>query len=78
MIEIRPFEPARDVGALARLIAEHDIHYRLHPLEWTTSQENAAARALYDALGAEPMPWKINYRFEGEALARMAGRRRPQ
>jgi len=160
VIEIRPFEPARDAGSLARLVAEHDVHYGgsqpdlddverrlmalppgveillavddrpqqqpvgfasfsiLFPtsgampllylkelyvtaasrrrggarmllqslariahergctrLEWTTSQENAAARALYDALGAEPMPWKISYRIDGEALNRMAGRR---
>ena len=160
VIEIRPFDPARDAAALARLIAEHDVHYgepapdideverRLRELpagveillavddwpqqqpvgfasfsilfptsgampllylkelyvaaasrrrggarlllqslariehergctrlEWTTLQENAAARALYDAFGAEPMPWKINYRLTGEALERMAGRR---
>jgi ribosomal protein S18 acetylase RimI-like enzyme len=161
VIGIRPFDPAHDAVALARLVAEHDLHYGgpepglrdveqrlcalppgveillavderqprrqivafasfsiLFPtsgampllylkelyvaavsrrrgaarmllqslariarergctrLEWTTSEENAAARALYDALDAEPVPRKISYRIDGEALDRLAGDR---
>ena len=42
-------------------------------LEWTTSIGNAAARALYDGLGAVGSE-KLQYVLEGEALERLATR----
>ncbi len=40
-------------------------------LEWLTSPDNAAARALYDGLGAAGAA-KVHYVLDGEALDRLA------
>lgn len=42
-------------------------------IEWSTSRENAAARALYEGLGAIGSD-KVQYVLEGSALDRLASR----
>jgi GNAT superfamily N-acetyltransferase len=39
---------------------------------WNTGRDNAAARALYDGLGAERAEHLISYRLGGSALERLA------
>jgi len=41
-------------------------------VEWTTDDDNAAARRFYDALGHRRLPSKLFYRVQGQALRQAA------
>lgn len=67
--------PFRGGGIGRRLmawLAAHALEHDLGRIDLTTERHNAGARAFYDRLGGEVKP-KEFYRFEREALRRLAG-----
>jgi ribosomal protein S18 acetylase RimI-like enzyme len=65
---------ARRLGVAQRLmsgIAQASQARGCQRLEWATSTDNIAARALYDGLGAIGST-KVQYVLEGEALSKLA------
>jgi GNAT superfamily N-acetyltransferase len=67
-------EAARGRGAaraLMQALAAIAVERGCYRVDWTTSPDNHAARALYDGLGAVLTP-KIGYSLDGDALAQAA------
>ena len=74
---VRPEFRARGVGrALLAHLAGIALERGCGRLEWAVLHWNAPAIGFYETLGAEPMREWTTYRLSGDALARLAERRR--
>ena len=76
---VRPEARGSGAGkALLASLARRCLDENLGRLEWAVLDWNAPSIAFYDSLGAAAMDEWIVRRMTGDALARLAGRRRLQ